>query len=479
MRALLVQMLKCLRLPRLLVVSDSEDPVTPHTSAEEAESQSPHRQLPQRISEEDIIPPDTPFDMMPDMHTVMHDEDESRERLFKLANMPSQPSCGLHSKKRRRGKMPECGASAGYQLARQSTTRVYCCGACGAWLVRPQDLLKETEHAAQIALDDCEVTLCTEHADVREAEARDVQTDAWLYKIVGVRCKKCDVFVGVKLQSMEMRPDALRQGGPSPSPFENSLLYEAHGVRASPPSPRWLSAVASNASGAKGGVGEPLASSADALRTVSPTATSSLSSSRPSTPTTPSTPPTPVMIAARAPTTPTELPPLPTELPPLPSMAYSSVWGNVPTVGEEGVDDDAHVSAPTDEEVAAMSLAAAVAAAEERALAPLAVGQIYLGTRYLRLTDAHSNAPVAPLVPLLCRTCDAPLSYTDQLLCTRRRWGFDGPPEPACFVNSLISQNVQVRTPFDLVSELTPIHKTPASRRMSLTWISSRCGFPA
>ena len=44
--------------------------------------------------------------------------------------------------------------------------------------------------------------------------------------------------------------------------------------------------------------------------------------------------------------------------------------------------------------------------------------------RYLRLIDAHSCQSVDSRVPILCNMCDRTLSYTDQLLCTRRRWGF-------------------------------------------------------
>ena len=74
------------------------------------------------------------------------------------------------------------------------------------------------------------------------------------------------------------------------------------------------------------------------------------------------------------------------------------------------------------------------------------MGQIYLGVRYLRVLDAQRRRPLGELVPLLCRGCERPLSYTDQLLCTRRRWGFGrAPPSPACFVNSLVRAHVEVK----------------------------------
>ena len=50
------------------------------------------------------------------------------------------------------------------------------------------------------------------------------------------------------------------------------------------------------------------------------------------------------------------------------------------------------------------------------------------------------------------RTARAPHAcrYTDQLLCTRRRWGFGrAPPEPACFMNSLVAGSFQVRDTYE------------------------------
>ena len=98
-----------------------------------------------------------------------------------------------------------------------------------------------------------------------------------------------------------------------------------------------------------------------------------------------------------------------------------------------------------------MSAAMSAAEAEEAACAPVEVNQICLGIRYLRLLDAHHHGtPASCLVPLLCRSCDRTLSYTDQLLCTNRRWGFGrAPPEPACFVNSLVRHNVNVRGTYE------------------------------
>eukprot|EP00472_Partenskyella_glossopodia_P007289 CAMPEP_0197528980 /NCGR_PEP_ID=MMETSP1318-20131121/26949_1 /TAXON_ID=552666 /ORGANISM="Partenskyella glossopodia, Strain RCC365" /LENGTH=319 /DNA_ID=CAMNT_0043084289 /DNA_START=286 /DNA_END=1245 /DNA_ORIENTATION=- len=71
--------------------------------------------------------------------------------------------------------------------------------------------------------------------------------------------------------------------------------------------------------------------------------------------------------------------------------------------------------------------------------------EILIGERYLR-AFAPSGHDVAQRVRLVCKECDNILSYADQILCTRRRWGFgDGPNEPACYMNSLRKGSFRVR----------------------------------
>jgi len=78
------------------------------------------------------------------------------------------------------------------------------------------------------------------------------------------------------------------------------------------------------------------------------------------------------------------------------------------------------------------------------------VDQIYLGSRYLRLLDAHHYRPLHEVVPLLCAACDRTISYADQLLCTKRRWGLGGElPEAACFVNGIVSSSIEVRPSYE------------------------------
>ena len=64
-----------------------------------------------------------------DMWSVMHDEDGRRERLFRLENASSAF--------RQQCRAPTAGAHIGFQLAQRSTSRVSCCGSCGAPTAEP------------------------------------------------------------------------------------------------------------------------------------------------------------------------------------------------------------------------------------------------------------------------------------------------------------------------------------------------------
>ena len=340
------------------------------------------------------------------MHVWMAETDSQRELLFHHAN----ENLGLPAKKRQRGRrIPDAGASVGYQMARKSTRRVYCCSGCNAWLVRPQDLIEDGV-AAQVALDDCDTTLCMAEAKVRESDMHELETDAWRYHIVSVRCVECDAFLGVAMKTMQLKPEVLRHDAPAHT-MDDCLLFESRGLRASGPNPRWLAAhcralggaPVSALTGATACAGAQLVGAVlplSAIASASAAMTSNASAAR-----------------------------------------VSSALGMQEGEQRQEWNDGA---LPTLAEAAALSAGVAAAAEEAAALAPIAVNQIFLGTRYLRLLDAHSNRPLSELVPLLCRACSAELSYTDQLLCTSRRWGFGGPPEPACFMNSLVSANVKV-----------------------------------
>ena len=106
-----------------------------------------------------------------DLHTWMNEEDRRREELFKKPD--ASAIVGSH-RARKRSVTP--GAHVGFQLAQRGTRLVYGCGACGAWLVRAQDVLSDTEHAARVSLDDSRHTICTASADVYEAEGCEVDS---------------------------------------------------------------------------------------------------------------------------------------------------------------------------------------------------------------------------------------------------------------------------------------------------------------
>lgn len=95
--------------------------------------------------------------------------------------------------------------------------------------------------------------------------------------------------------------------------------------------------------------------------------------------------------------------------------------------------------------------------------------QCYLGARYLRLLDAHTDVPVHAVMPLLCTGCGRTLTFTDQLLCVKRRWGFNAsPPERACYVNSLCKANIKRRA--------DPFEEQLAQGRMDMDDVFCACG---
>ena len=398
-------MIKCLRLPRLTLSEDPEPPAM-------LQDGPLHSARPRRRSEEDPVLEGAGPE---NMHVWMAETDSQRELLFHHVN----ENLGLPAKKRQRGRrIPDAGASVGYQMARKSTRRVYCCSGCNAWLVRPQDLIEDGV-AAQVALDDCDTTLCMAEAKVRESDMHELETDAWRYQIVSVRCVECDAFLGVAMKTMQLKPEVLRHDAPAHT-MDDCLLFESRGLRASGPNPRWLAAhcraLPDDVRGGGGG-GAPVSALTGATASAGAQLVGAVL-------------PLSAMASASAAMT---------------SNASAARVSSAPGMQEGEQRQEWNDGAlPTLAEAAALSAGVAAAAEEAAALAPIAVNQIFLGTRYLRLLDAHSNRPLSELVPLLCRACSAELSYTDQLLCTSRRWGFGGPPEPACFMNSLVSANVKV-----------------------------------
>ena len=192
----------------------------------------PH--LVRMLSEDDAMVPSAAAEEK-DMHTWMAEEDQRREELF--AHPPA-----VASSPRRRLRQSTAGAHVGFQLAQRTTERVYCCGACGAWLMRSQDLIKEADRAAEVSLDDSRLTLCTASADVFEAEGCEVEASGgWRYTCLGVRCTRCKAFLGIKLRSM-------RKAGERFSHAEGAAHADSRGVRVQPPNAAWLRSVSPPAS---------------------------------------------------------------------------------------------------------------------------------------------------------------------------------------------------------------------------------------
>ena len=312
------------------------------------------------------------------------------------------------------------------------------CRLAGAWLVRPQDVLGEAERALEVSLDDSAYTIATNHADVREGEGYDLETtDGWRCSVRGVNCAQCNSFVGVKLKTIEQRPAERRPPRHAALDLLSEYLHDSRGVRLSPPDDRWLTASRAAAAAATAA-----AEAAAAPATPPPAAT-------------PPPVPSPAASEPRAASLRSAIGPVGAVAAVGEVTSVEEVMTVVQSDGTASEDEDATDSLEDDssydddsegssEEEAAASVM--MMSTVEEPLPPLSVEQIFLGVRYLRLVDARRNRPCSELVPMLCRGCERPLSYTDQLLCTRRRWGFGrGPPEPACFVNSLILENVEVR----------------------------------
>ena len=278
----------------------------------------------------------------------------------------------------------------------------------GAWLVRPQDVLTGSDRAADISLDDSARTLCVSHAEVREGATKEIEArDGWRCSVKGVHCADCKAFLGVRVKSIVLPPAERRRSRMNEFTELHELTTDHHGVRISQPDGKWLK-------GARRRRRQAMAVKA-AAAVKAEEAGSSSSSGRMVVEA------YPVGVAASE-----------EEREAARREAATAAEAFAAMMAEEEEESDGSDSEEEEE--------------EEEEGGPLPVDQVYLGLRYLRLLDASCGRPLTDLVPLLCRGCDQPLSYTDQLLCTRRRWGFGrGPPEPACFVNSLVKSQVEIK----------------------------------
>ena len=375
-------------------------------------------------------------------HDWMADEDLRRDELFKkpLPPAPRRPSTRA---------IPP-GAHAGFQLARTACRRVYCCGACGVWLARCQDVVPVAERVCDMSLDDCAVTVCVASADVRNARKREIGAGGdWSYAANDVRCSSCDAFLGIRLNSMRRSRGAISSG--AHAAVLEALLGDAQGVRVSPPrmsSSAYVSWRRQQEGGSRSAVSGVIDETSSGSRS------EITSSGASSSPCSVSQYPSPTLTLREEGDSDGDG---------ANSAVFSSARGGAAAAaaviaaaagfGEGGLWGSGSVSTPHAPAVAPLPpapLAVQGAPAVPFASDGVRVDQILLGTRYLRVLDTHTNRLVTPLVPLRCRQCARTLSYTDQLLCTRRRWGFGRTtPQPACFVNSVVSSSVEVRSPYE------------------------------
>lgn len=323
--------------------------------------------------------------------------------------------------------------------------------------MRPQDVLQEEQRCAEVSLDDSAHTICVAHADVKDGDPYEVDTGGgWRCCATGVQCVRCSAFLGVRVRYMERREG----DGFVPDIF---AMHDTRGVRVAPPNRHWLKRM---------GVLEPAAR-------LFPAAVAAAEREE------------------REEAYPVSMEPLPAEPSSgeLAAAVLAAGWLAGSAAAEhaaegpevEAWDDDEHENEwgegdecdeceeeeGGDEQMvvgaAAMGVSSSSSVADPAAeQKSLAVDQIFLGVRYLRVFDAHRHRPLSDLVPLLCRGCDRTLSYTDQLLCTRRRWGFGrNPPTPACFVNSLVASNIEVRGKYE---------EMLAQGLMDMSDVYCRCG---
>ena len=133
---------KCLRL-RLSADETSDTRAGIRLTLRPTTPSSPlgHPHLPRVLSSEECVPPaasaSSSAEATDDMHTWMRDEDARRECIFHLSTAAAQqPASPKPSSPRQSAK--RANASFGYDLARRQTRHIYCCGACGAPLYKPQ-----------------------------------------------------------------------------------------------------------------------------------------------------------------------------------------------------------------------------------------------------------------------------------------------------------------------------------------------------
>eukprot|EP00941_MAST-03F_sp_MAST-3F-sp1_P003759 g3759.t1 len=310
------------------------------------------------------------------------------------------------------------GRNPAYQIGNNVTRAMICCSACGHFICRVQSILglDRTDSAddvnsphsfrrlplVSVTLEDSYVTHCID-ANIGTLDIkRTVRDGEWLFDVCHIVCSSCTLFLGVRI--IQMRPVPETSRGRNTSQYDNN-----HGISVSDPHPDIIEQGKERLRRRK--EAEKVAIAEQFMpnwkqRQRRRTRSMSLEQG--------------------------EMYKIEENKSDVKSLSYSSTSGNGPT------------KAPT------ISIKY-VAPGDDRL--EVQIGQSFVGNRYVRVKDARTHAPQIPRIPIKCKGCRTILSYTDQVLCPERRWSFadspeGNPPEPACYMNSLVPGSISVAQPY-------------------------------
>jgi len=273
---------------------------------------------------------------------LQQEADRRRKRVF--SELLSKPRKKIYRRHHR-------GSNIRFQLAASKFDSVITCGACGAWLFRPNELRSNENFEVDLS-DSVEVVNVKDCSNVQFGQLRykSDTTETWKYDVQTVRCSCCKIYLGLNVKRV--------------SNLVSWMEISSHG---------WCERM-----------------SAPILRHNEN------------------------------------------------HQLYSEGKGDAKLPRSESMIQGAFSSSSSS------SLPATIP------LGGVATDEMILGTRYLRVIslveegdeEVNENARVR----LRCKKCENVLSYSDQILCTGRRWGFgSGPNEPACYMNSLAKGGFEVR----------------------------------
>jgi hypothetical protein len=414
--------------------------------------------------------------------------------------MPPHPASidAARARARQRQRRRTDGVSAAFAMATSTCQDVIECGGCGCWLMRGADLVDPTDMCSAVSLTDSATTICARKANVAigEEEVYERQShERWDFTKANVSCAKCGVFLGIKILSVTAVPShRLGPFGTALADFEPRI-----GCYIKAPAEPWVreavlsltppsdeSAVFSEEefeTASEGDIspGTWLSSSASDSYSGSDMEDSERSSSNEEDNAWNAA--THVRRgAAGASTT---------------GMVFEqealsgdeesesrsrrdrrrrggvgcvsqslrqvrcafrdqvrrrrTVASDVPSTNPQGPQDPQESGAPVEAHRPPLPPLPPREWNESLESLELVVNQIHIGLRYVRLVEPHHGGrQKVPAGEIRChallkgsnqtrRRCGNVLSYSDQVLCTERCWGFrgDGPPEPSFYINSL------------------------------------------